>query len=186
MGVILFKFKLYHIEAWKLVLISLFVLAMNTSLVYANFMRVNLDWGITDFQMNIAIMLLGKGMILSLSVLPMSIMMMEVVPKNIEASMFAFVGAILQISQDCLGEVVGSLVLDFFQITAENMRDYVKALRFKMLAIVISMFLVRILPTRQAIKDLNERMNNDETGVKQLQTEEDIIKSVEEGPPAIY
>lgn len=45
-------------------------------------------------------MLLGKGTYTSLSVVPMTVMMMNVIPANIEASMFAFIAAILSFSDD--------------------------------------------------------------------------------------
>ena len=45
-------------------------------------------------------MLISKGTQTSLSVVPMTVMMMNIIPDNIEASMFAFITAILSFSDD--------------------------------------------------------------------------------------
>jgi len=59
-----------------------------------------LVYSISDIQINGIIMLLGKGTQTSLSVVPMTVMMMNIIPANIEASMFAFITAILSFSDD--------------------------------------------------------------------------------------
>jgi hypothetical protein len=182
LGIILFSTKLSHIEVWKLMLASLFFNAIQSYLQYANIMRFNITWGISDFQINTILMLLGKATTTSFSVLPMTIMMMEVVPKNIEASMFAFIGAIIAVSTDCLGEVVGSLVLDVFQITTKDMHNFGDAIKFKILMIFLSMLLVNIIPLKSEIEELNRRMNqtsSDKKFDKDIEVD-DEISAVEE------
>ena len=114
----------------------------------------------SDFATNALLMLLGKATTTSMSVLPMTILMMEVVPKNIEASMFALITAIITVSTDCLGNIVGGLVCDVFGITQDDMSHFGAAVLYKQVAIVAAMLLVSILPTRKEVQDLVERMDS--------------------------
>ena len=98
------------VEVWKLILASLLCnFAVNT-VQYANFLRLNLLVGVGDIPINILIMLLGRGTQTSLSVVPMTVMMMNVIPANIEASMFAFIAAILTFSTDWGGQFVSGVL----------------------------------------------------------------------------
>ena len=107
-------------------------------------------------------MIFGKATTTSMSVLPMTILMMEVVPKNIEASMFALITAIITVSTDCFGDIVGGFVCNLYGITENNMSNYGSAVIFKLGMIVISMLLIKILPTKQEVRDLVERMDKKE------------------------
>lgn len=117
-------------------------------------MRYNLMWGVTDLEMNVMLMFLGKATQVSLSVLPMNIIMMEVIPDNIEASMFAIVGAIIAVSSEWLGEIVGGIVCDYYNITTENKNNFHLAIRYKMYTILLSILLIGILPTKQELRNL--------------------------------
>jgi len=56
--------------------------------------------------------------------LPMTIMLMQVVPKNIEASCFAVITGILTLSTECSSDIVGALFCDAFGITVKDMTNY--------------------------------------------------------------
>ena len=127
---------------------------------------MNLAWGIDDFKINMILMLLGKATTMSMSVLPMTILMMEVVPKNIEASMFAMITAIITVSVDCLGNIVGGLVCDVFGITNTNMTHFGHAVIYKQIVIIFAMMLVYILPTKREVTALVERMEQQEKSVE--------------------
>lgn len=74
-------------------------------------MRYNtLYWGISDLHLNAFLMLIGKATLICLQVLPMTVMLMYIVPKNIEASCFATITAILTFSTDWAGDVVGAFI----------------------------------------------------------------------------
>jgi hypothetical protein len=83
----------------------------------ANINRVNLRYGISDFHLNIVNMLLQKAVLTSLCVLPMTIMMMHVIPKNIEASMFAVISATINYSMEWGGDITGAFVCHYLGIT---------------------------------------------------------------------
>ena len=111
-------------EVWKLILASLVFNFIETLLQYANIKRLNLAWGISDLYLNIFLMMIGKATMISLSVLPMTVMMMCVIPKNIEASMFAIVTAAITFSTDWAGDMVGAAVCWFYGITSETMDNF--------------------------------------------------------------
>ena len=69
-----------------------------------------LYWGISDLYLNAFLMLIGKAVLICLQVLPMTVMLMYIVPANIEASCFAVITAILTFSTDWAGDVVGAFI----------------------------------------------------------------------------
>jgi hypothetical protein len=109
-GIIIYINFLKSTEVRKIILISLVSNMIMTVMQIANFKRVNLKYGISDFYFNMILMLLGKATTISLSVLPMTIMMTYVVPKNIEASMFALITGALTFSTDWGGDMIGAFL----------------------------------------------------------------------------
>lgn len=136
-----------NIETRIQVLMSLGFLLLETSLYLLNFKRINLDWGISDFTINMITMMIGKAAVLSLSVLPMTTLMMKVTPSNIEASMFALIGSILSLTTDWLGDFVGGVICNMYGITETDYSNYQQAIVLKMFLVSISMAMVFILPT---------------------------------------
>ena len=116
-GIVLFVVKLKHCEVWKLILAELVFNFLESLLQYANIRRMNLLWGISDFHFNMFLMMIGKATMICLSVLPMTVLMINCIPKNIEASMFAIVTATITFSTDWCGDIVGGLICSFFGIT---------------------------------------------------------------------
>lgn len=118
-GLVVYVKYLKNVEVWKLIFASLcFNLLVNT-IQYLNFLRVNITYlDIGDIPINAFIMLLGRGTQTTLSVVPMTVMMMNVIPANIEASMFAFITAILTFSTDWGGQFVGGIVCNLLQVTS--------------------------------------------------------------------
>ena len=57
-------------------------------------------------------------------VLPMTVMMMHVIPRNIEASMFSLIAAAITLSTDWAGDVVGAMYCGFFGVTAEDLSNF--------------------------------------------------------------
>jgi hypothetical protein len=158
-GIALYVNFLKKTEVWKLILSSLvFNLAVN-SIQFFNFTRANLAYGVSDIQVNAIIMLLGKGTQVSLSVVPMTVMMMNIIPANIEASMFAFITAILSFSDDWGGQFVGGIICKVFHIENKKLSNFGQALLLKNFLLMISILLITILPTNQQIKELGEKLN---------------------------
>lgn len=80
-------------------------------------MRWNLSLGVSDFLINVVISLLSRAGLIALCIMPITVQMMKVCPKNIEASMFAVVTSIISISSDWGGELVGGTVLNILGVT---------------------------------------------------------------------
>ena len=91
-------------------------------MLYANVRRWNVDyWGIPDFPFNIFLNFTGRATLIAFMVVPMTILMMNVIPRNIEASMFATITATLTFSTDWAGAMIGGIYCDFFGVTAEDL-----------------------------------------------------------------
>ena len=61
MGLAMYVNWLKSVEVWKLILASLCSTMVVNTLQYANFMRMNLGYGISDVPINAVIMLFGKA-----------------------------------------------------------------------------------------------------------------------------
>lgn len=77
-------------------------------------------------------MLIQKAVMTSLCILPMTIMMMQVIPKNIEASMFAVISATINYSIEWGGDITGAVVCNYFGITTHNKSKLYVAIEFKL------------------------------------------------------
>lgn len=85
-------------QAWKLIAFSIFIQIAHTWLMYANVMRWTYSWGFSDWTINLVLMLFNQSVFTCLAILPMTVKMMYVIPKSIEASMFAIITACLTFS----------------------------------------------------------------------------------------
>lgn len=130
-------------------------------MILAAFYKYNLVFGISNLKWQICIFALGKLQI-SLSILPMTSIIMQVIPENIEASMFAVVSAALSISIEWGGDIVGALVCRYFDITSEDKSNFQFALMYKVFVLVLILCFSKILPTNQEIYDLAAQMKNSE------------------------
>lgn len=179
-GLIVYVKYLKNVEVWKLILASLCFNFLVNTIQYCNFLRINVTYfDIGDIPVNAFIMLLGKGTQTSLSVVPMTVMMMNVIPANIEASMFAFITAILTFSTDWGGQFVGGVVCSMLGVTGEGIgfNNFGKALILKNVLLVLSIGLVKIIPTNKEIKDLGEKLNDVKSNTE---TEESLISGKSE------
>jgi hypothetical protein len=111
-------------EVGNVVMIAILCNILMTYLQFINFKRQNFEFGISDFYLNMLIMFFGKAATFSFSILPMTIMLTYVTPKNVEASMFAILSASLTFNVEWGGDLVGALVCKFFKITDENMTNF--------------------------------------------------------------
>ena len=89
----------------------------------------------------------------------MTVMMMKVIPANIEASMFAFITAILTFSCDWGGDLVGGCICKLFSITTDNMSNFGNAILIKNGLLLIAIALISILPNNLEIEECGARLN---------------------------
>jgi hypothetical protein len=120
-----------------------------------NVLRWNLAYGIPDMPLNIVMMLFGRAALTSLCVMPMIIQMMQVCPKNIEASMFAILSACISFSIEWGGDLTGGFVCDLMAVDENNLGNLHRAIQLKMVTIVLCIGMIKILPLNAEIKDLN-------------------------------
>lgn len=93
----------------------------------------------------------------------MTVMMMKVIPANIEASMFAFITAILTFSTDWGGQFVGGCICSLFKITNDDMSNFGNAILVKNVLLLVAISLISILPSNSAIEECGARMNEVES-----------------------
>jgi hypothetical protein len=111
-GVFVYFSFFKSVEAWKVITLALCLNLIEASLMYVNVMRWNITYlGISDFSINLTSMLLGKASLVCFCELPMEIMMMNVVPRNIEASMFAIIAAIFEFPLEWGADISGGFWL---------------------------------------------------------------------------
>jgi hypothetical protein len=150
-------------EVWKLITFSFIAQIIEAILQYANVQRWNLAWNIPDFHFNIGLFMVGRATMISFSVLPMTVMLMNTVPKNIEASMFAVITAAITFSTDWAGDLVGAVYCDFFGITNKDLSKFGHIIRLKIFVVIACIFLIsKLLPSNEEIKALGRRLNDSE------------------------
>lgn len=158
-GTIIYMKWLMRYQVWKLIAFSIVLQMAHTSLLYANVMRWTKIWGYSDWTINFILMLFNQSIFTCLAVVPMTVKMMYVIPKNIEASMFAIITACLTFSSDWGGDMLGSVLSDQFHITSKDMTHYPEVILIKMGLLVLALLLCAILPSDQALKDLSLKLN---------------------------
>jgi len=105
-------------------------------------------------------MLIGKAVLICLQVLPMTVMLMYIVPANIEASCFAVITAILTFSTDWAGDVVGAFICESFNISVKDMSNYSQVIILKMGLISIACLMIGLLPTNAEVQEIGAKMND--------------------------
>ena len=93
----------------------------------------------------------------------MTVMMMKVIPANIEASMFAFITAILTFSSDWGGQFVGGCICSLLNITNEDMSNFGSAILIKNALLLVAISLISILPNNSEIEKCGARLNEVES-----------------------
>lgn len=159
MGTIIFINLLMKYSAWKLIAISLILQAVHTCILYANVERWTVAWGLTDWTVNLTLMLFNQSVFICLAVLPMTIKMMYVIPQNIEASMFAIITACLTFSSDWGGDMLGAALCQSLNITSEDMSQYSQAIQVKLILLLVTFILVFILPSDEDLLELSKKFN---------------------------
>ena len=119
-GTFLYLNVLRKIEVWKLILASLLLQMVITGLQITNVLRLNLKIGFNDFYYNLIIMALNKASMECLCVLPMTILLTYISPRNIEASMFSLVTACLYFSSDWGSNLIGGMLCHFYGVNSKD------------------------------------------------------------------
>ena len=94
-GTVVYLSFLRNVEVWKLIFISLIIRVLVTIATLVNVLRINIRWGISDLQYNLVVVFLNHANVVCFSILPMTVLLTYVIPRNIEASMFALLTASL-------------------------------------------------------------------------------------------
>jgi hypothetical protein len=158
-GITVFMYFMSKFEIRTLILISFALQLLGDFFNLSNVLRWNINIGVSDFAINVAIICLGRAMMISLCVLPVMIKMMTVCPKNIEASMFAVISSIISMSTDWSADFVGGIILDIFGVDDEHEDNYHYAIIVAICMTLVTISLIPILPTNDEIAELTVKMN---------------------------
>jgi uncharacterized membrane protein YdcZ (DUF606 family) len=91
-------------------------------------------------------------------------MLMQVVPMNIEASMFAVITAAVTFSTDWAGDIIGGFYCQFFGVTEKNQQNFSQIMFVKILMIFASIIIgLNLLPTNEEVRALSKRLNKNQS-----------------------
>ena len=121
LGTVAYLKFLRNVEVWKLIVFSLILRGVITMVQIANVERINLVYGVNDFYTTVFTMMIERASTLCLCTLPMTVMLTYVIPKNVEAAMFAMVTACLEFSTMWGSDMMGGLLCKLFNITYKNL-----------------------------------------------------------------
>ena len=159
-GTILYLNFLRNVEVWKLIFTSLVIRVLITVATLINVMRKNIEWGISDLEYNIVLVLLNHANVVCLCILPMTVLLTYVIPKNIEASMFALLTASLQFSNEWGSEMTGSFISHLYGVTNEDLgTKYSQVLIAKIPMILTMLMMINFITLNQDIANLSYKMN---------------------------
>jgi hypothetical protein len=146
LGTMVYLKYLKNIEVWKLIVISLLLRAVVTVAQIANVKRLNLVYGISDFYTNLFTMFFDRASILCLCTLPMTVMLTYVIPKYVEATMFAIITACLEFSTAWGSDITGGILCKIYQIDYDNLKDrYEQVLVLKIPLIFFMLLMIRLV-----------------------------------------
>jgi hypothetical protein len=88
----------------------------------------------------------------------MTILLMQVVPQNIEASMFAIITATITFSTDWAGDMLGGIVCDIFDVSNADMSKFEYCIVYKIIVIVLMLALIGLVPSQAEVSALSKKM----------------------------
>ena len=152
---IVYKACLTKVEAWHLVLVSLFLFIVMTSLMLVNALRLNLEMGIPDEGWNVFVFLLGTNAVSLLSILPTLVLLVSLIPHNVEASTQAIISGVYIWAFEVGAKISASVYCAIFNVDNDHMDNYPLALEAKIPVIVLMMCLTFIIPNNDEIHTLS-------------------------------
>ena len=159
-GTIFYLKVLRNIEVRKLVLASLILRLLVTLAQIANVMRLNTKIGFNDFYYNLVLMAINKASIDCLCILPVTVMLTYVLPKPIEASMYAFISACLYFSSDWGSTLTGAIICHLYRVEADDDgTNYTQVLVIKLPLVITMILMINFITLNHNIASLAHRMN---------------------------
>ena len=141
-------------QAWLLTLVSLFLFIVMTTLMLINALRLNIEWGVSDEVWNAFIFLLGTNAVSLLAILPTQVILISLIPHNVEASTQAIISGIFIWAFEVGAKISGSVYCSIFDVDDEHMDNYPHVLEAKLPMTVLMMILTLILPNNGQIFQL--------------------------------
>ena len=108
-------------EAWLLTLVSLFLIIVMTSLMLVNALRLNVEMGVNDEVWNVFIFLLGTNAVSLLTILPTTVILISLIPHNVEASTQAMISGIFVWAFEVGAKISGSIYCIIFNVDDDHM-----------------------------------------------------------------
>ena len=171
---IVYKACLTKCEAWHLVLVSLFLFIVMTSLMLVNALRLNLEMGVSDEIWNIFVFLFGTNAVILLAILPTQVLLVTLIPHNVEASTQAIISGVYIWAFEVGAKASASAYCAIFNVDKDHIDNYPLALEAKIPVIVLMMCLTVIIPNNDEILFLSSKLRRDHLKFLIKQSEQSI------------
>ena len=124
-GTMLYNKHFKEVEIRKLMVLSLLLIMASCLLTLALVFRVNLLLGIPDLVYLVLTSGLMDTLLLAFYQIPACVLFSKVTPKAVEATIYAFLSGIFNLTNSFLSPGIGVLLnLTFVGVTTENMDNY--------------------------------------------------------------
>ena len=121
--------------------------AFETYLLYINATRVNLEWGISDYYLNVFLRFFGLSIKTTLTILPSTVILSHIVPVNVEATMISVITSCLYLNYDWGGEMMTAYLCDIYVVGASDYTNYSSLIVSKFSFLLISILSVGLFPS---------------------------------------
>lgn len=146
---ILYNWALKNYEERSLLAFSMVVgcIGSVTTLLYV----LNITFGMSPLVFVCLTTTVTDTIVLALSQLPCMVLFSKLIPSRIEASMFALMMGLLNLTSLVLAKLLGNFYNRFIGVTNENLQDIWKLFVISSVASVIPLAFVWMLPTKGSV-----------------------------------
>lgn len=118
-------------------------------------LRLNLKFGIGDLTLIIFSSIVTDTLGLAFSMLPTLVLFAKITPKNIEATVFAMLTGVFNLSSTVCSPMAGVIINRFFvNVTTENLENFYILVIIQLVLSFVPLFLIRLIPSKQEIQEV--------------------------------
>ena len=166
-----------YFKVWEyrsLIMIDAVISIVLAPLTFIFVLRLNVDWGIPDMALIIFTDTVSEIVSQCFVFLPMSVIMAKICPKRIEATSFALLAGVSNF-RGTVRSWIGSWVNEkWVGVTESDMSHYWVLVTIGVVCSFLPLLFLWLIPTRLAIKELQESMNEDDLKAMAKKNDEDV------------
>eukprot|EP00347_Sterkiella_histriomuscorum_P010122 403377520 len=128
-------------------------------------LRLNVKYGIDDLTLIIFTSVVTDTLSLAFSLLPCLVLFAKITPKNVEATIFATLTGISNLSSGVLSPMSGVIINKLFVgVSTENLENYWQLVVIQLFSAFVPLVLYRLIPTKKEIEEIQGKNILIETG----------------------